>query len=166
VKRILAAILGCFFLMHASAQSSSVIEHLADEIAVMQEGDDLHIGYTFEGCYGPYHRGSFDLLLQQDTIHFVSKSYDSNEKEPFVESGKYHRDRLVDLLDEAKKEESSEILGNVINYAISSQGETYHKGSDRIAQRHFIELFHPFTSLFKPKKEFAIPKISSGGFVH
>ena len=155
-----------FMLWQLYAQEGSVIIDLADEIALMQDGDRLHLGYTFEGCYGPYHRGGFDLTMERDTIYFVSNSYDNNEKEPFVESGKYHRDRLVELLDLAKTEESSEILGNVINYKIAAGEKIYHEGTDRIAQRHFIELFHPFTSIFKPKEEFAIPKISSGGFVH
>ena len=166
MKRIGTTIFGFFMVWHLSAQQASVILDLADEIAVMQEGDQLHLGYTFEGCYGPYHRGSFDLTMLEDTVHFVSKSYDGDSKEPFVEAGKYHRDRLGALLDEASKEQSTEILGNVINYQISSHGQIHQKGTDRIAQRHFIELFHPFTSLFKSKEDFVIPKISSGGFVH
>lgn len=152
-------------LTPAYLTASSVIGDLADEIAVMQDGDQLHLGYSFEGCFGPYYRGSFDFELIGDTIHFVSKSYHHNEKEPFVEAGKYERGRLVDLLDRSRERKSTEILGNVINYRITGGGEEFHQGVDRIDQRHFIEFFHPFTQVFAPK-EFVIPKLSSGGIAH
>ncbi|MBX2815813.1 MAG: hypothetical protein KTR24_07440 [Saprospiraceae bacterium] len=138
---------------------------IADEVAILQEGDTLKVIYTFEGCYGPYHHGEIFMTLKGGEIHSLSKSYSDRSKAPMVESNVVAQGRLVGNLDEAGKKESSEILGNVINFRIMMGEEMLHRGKDRIAQRHFIEVFHPFTSTFQPTQRPLIPKISTGGFV-
>ncbi len=146
--------------------SFTVIEDLSDQISGMKEGDKMMLEYSFEGCYGPYHHGTIDMSFKNDTIFYVEKSFDHTGKNAITQAGRYDRKQLLDLLRQAGKKKSDEVLGNTITYRISSGSMEILKGADRIEQRHFIELFHPFTSIFPPAQEEVIPGLKTGGFVH
>ena len=146
--------------------AGAVIEDLTDQVVQMQEGDVLKMEYNFEGCFGPYHHGSIEMELSADTVYYLSSSFDDKGEQPLNQAGKYHRDQLIKMLKKAQKKKSSEVLGNTISYRLISNGDTTVEGADKIEQRHFIELYHPFSSIFIPKSADIIPKVSSGGFVH
>lgn len=146
--------------------SFTIIEDLSDQVSGMKEGDKMLLEYSFEGCYGPYHHGTIDMSFKNDTIFYVEKSFDHTGKNPITQAGKYERSKLLHLLNQAGKKKSDEVLGNTITYRLSSDSREILKGADRIEQRHFIELFHPFTSIFPPAQEEVIPGLKTGGFVH
>ncbi|NND31034.1 MAG: hypothetical protein HKN76_00495 [Saprospiraceae bacterium] len=146
--------------------AGAVIEDLTDQILQMRNGDLLKMEYNFAGCFGPYHHGSIEMEMKADTIYYLSSSFDDKGKQPFNQSGKYHRDQLIKMLKKAQKQKSNEVLGNTISYRLISNGDIAVEGADKIEQRHFIELFHPFSNIFQKKTPDLIPKINNGGFVH
>ncbi|MBK8504914.1 MAG: hypothetical protein IPL46_23480 [Saprospiraceae bacterium] len=154
-------LVGGFFLV-----SFSVIADLQDHLAGLEDGDQLSFEYSFEGCYGPYHHGRIDFNSISDTIFYTEKSYDDKGKEGLSQSGKYERSRLLDLLRHAEKTKSKEIYGNTITYRIAINTNEIRRGADRIEQRHFIEIFQPFTSVFSKGRNTVIPGLKTGGFVH
>ena len=154
-------LLGSLFLY-----SFSVIDDLHDHLAGIDEGETLNLEYSFEGCYGPYHHGRIDLRYMSDTIYFVQKSFDDKGEEGLTQSGKYQRSQLLDLLKQSVRSKSKEILGNTITYRITINNQERLKGADRIEQRHFIEIFQPFSSVFSNDQNPVIPGLKTGGFVH
>ncbi len=139
-----------FFIMGwSSLQANSVIGDLESKILDLEESEELVMKYTFVGCFGPYHQGSFHLTMKKDTIHYLSKSIDKSTGQSINQAGKYARSHLLILLAESKNQAASEILGNSIHYQFETNGELMDKGTDYIDQRHFIEIFHPFTSFLK-----------------
>ena len=150
----------CFF------SSFSLVEDVSDHLSAMETGDELLFEYSFEGCYGPYHHGTIHFTAEHDTIHYLEKSFDDKGDQGISQSGKYHREDLLDLLAKSKERNSKEILGNTITYRISRDGVEMTKGADRIEQRHFIEIFHPFSNVFPISKTSVIPGLKTGGFVH
>jgi hypothetical protein len=146
--------------------SFGVVDDLRDHIEGMEQGKEMLLEYSFEGCYGPYHHGTIEMRLENDTVYFVEKSYDHQGENAITQAGKYHRERLLDLLQKAQKRNSGEIYGNTITYRISSGSGEVMTGADRIEQRHFIELFHPFTSIFPSNGKEVIPGLKTGGFKH
>lgn len=133
----------------SSLQANSVIGDLESKIVALEEGESLIMKYTFVGCFGPYHQGSFHMTVENDTIHYLSKSVDKSTGQSINQAGKYARAHLLKLLAESKDQAASEILGNSIHYQFETNGELVDKGTDYIDQRHFIEIFHPFTSFLK-----------------
>ncbi len=149
----------------SGAGFASVIEDLSEQVQYLDEGDIAIMDYQFRGCYGPYHRGTIELQLVGDEVHYTSRSFDDKGKQALAQAGKYKRKYLIKLLEEAAKEQRSEVYGNTIEYKISASNRATLDGADKIEQRHFIEIFEPFTSIFKPKEQDIIPRVSSGGFV-
>jgi len=163
MKRI--SILLMVFACVSSVGFASVIEDLSEQIVDLRDGDIAILDYQFRGCYGPYHRGTIEMQLVGDEIHYTSRSFDDKGNQALAQAGKYKRKYLIKLLDEAAKEQRSEVYGNTIEYKINASNRPTLDGADKIEQRHFIEIFEPFTSIFKPKEQDIIPRVSSGGFV-
>lgn len=165
MKRTISFVFGLLCGM-TNLFAGAVIEDLTDQVVQMRDGDILKMEYNFAGCFGPYHHGSIEMELRADTVYYLSSSFDEKGKQPFNQAGKYHHEYLIKLLKKAQKKKSSEVLGNTISYRLISNGDVTVEGADKIEQRHFIELYHPFSSIFKPKSADIVPKVSSGGFVH
>ena len=146
--------------------SFNLIDDLTTQLLTMQEEENILVTYTFEGCYGPYHHGTIDMHLKNDTIYFVERSYDDQGKKELTQSGRYHREHLIDKLNQASKKKSPEILGNRINYRISKGNELVSETWDRIEQQHFIDIFRPFSSVFTKRGSELLPGLKKGGFVH
>ena len=161
LSQIAFVMAGCFLLM-----SYTVIEDLRDHLAGLEDGDELNLEYSFEGCYGPYHHGRIDFKYMSDTIYFTETSYDHAGKKGLTQSGKYLQSKLLDLLKQSEKSKTREILGNTITYRISVNDRESLRGADRIDQHHFIEIFKPFSSVFSKGVNPAIPGLNTGGFVH
>ena len=165
IMRLTLLFLACF-LMTTAAFAEGIISDLRSEIENLQQGEMVLLEYTFEGCYGPYHHGSITIEMKNDKLEYLTKSYDHRNKEGISQAGSYERQQLVQLLNKAEDQTSSEVFGNAISYRLSDgHGELY-SGADRIEQRHFISLFEPFTSIIPKEQKDIVPKISSGGFVH
>ncbi len=146
--------------------SFGVVDDLRDHIGGMEPGETMLLEYSFEGCYGPYHHGTIEMRLENDTVYFVEKSFDHDGRNAIIQSGKYHREQLLNLLQKTSRKNSSEIYGNTITYRLSTSAGEIITGADRIEQRHFIELFHPFTSIFSLDEKEVIPGLKTGGFKH
>ncbi len=162
-------ILICLFLFNISGQvlgQESVIEDLRTEVSAMEEGSKLLLEYTFSGCYGPYHHGTIAMTLVGGALEYLSSSFDDKNQPGIAQAGSYTIKQLERLLRKAASHSSSKIYGNAITYRLSSRGEEILVGADHIEQRHFIEIFQPFTSIFPKDAPDIIPKVSSGGFVH
>ena len=144
----------------------SIIGDLRTEVANLEDGSKLLLEYTFEGCYGPYHHGTVALSCDRGVIEYLSSSFDHQNQPGIAQSSSYSKEALLKLLHEAQSKQSSKVFGNAISYRISTRGHELLRGADRIEQRHFIQLFEPFTSVFPKKQDDIVPKISSGGFVH
>ncbi len=138
----------CSLLYLGQAQASGIFSSLIGQIENLHDGDRLLVEYSFEGCFGPYHHGSIEMILKGDSIHFLERSFDHNDREGISQSGKYERTDLIKLLEKKGEQRSSEIYGNVLNYRFILDGQLLEKGADRIEQRHFISLFQPLTSIF------------------
>ena len=148
------------------AIQASVVEDLAAEIAILDDGEHLLLEYTFEGCFGPYHHGTVFVESKNGALHYLTKSFDDKNKPGISQAGKYEKEELLALLEKAREKNSNTVFGNAISYRLSRDEQEILRNDDHIEQRHFIELFQPFTSIFPPKNKDIIPKISSGGFVH
>ncbi|MDH3649419.1 MAG: hypothetical protein OEQ53_07030 [Saprospiraceae bacterium] len=144
----------------------SIIEVLQDQIREMKESDKLQLDYVFQGCFGPYHHGTIAMELRSDTVYFTHQSKDDKNENPLAESGKYHQDRILELLATASSKRSSAVYGNEIGYTIHAEKRELSKGTDQIEQRHFIGLFQPFSTIFHNEQDEIIPKLRMGGFVH
>ena len=134
-----------FFAMIGLSQESVIVD-LEDQIIQLEEGEKVIMKYNFVGCFGPYQKGSFEFTLQEDTIQYLSKSFDNKSGQSINQAGQYDRAHLLQLLEDAKGKKSSEILGNSIHYEFKLSEQGTKTGTDYIDQRHFIQLFHPFTS--------------------
>ncbi len=155
----------CLALLGLIFQSFTLMEDLTDHIRGMGDEDTILFEYSFEGCFGPYHHGSIEFTLKQDTIHYHEKNFDDKGEESVSQSGTYAKSDLLRLLRKADEKQSSEIFGNTITFQITdSEGEVT-KGADHIVQRHFIEIFHPLSNVFRADQP-RIPGLKNGGFVH
>ncbi len=149
-----------------SVIAGTILDDLRDRIDLLENGDQITLTYTFEGCYGPYHHGEIEMSLVDDTIYYEHRSFDDQGKNPFVQSGKYDRLFLLNQLGKYIHESASTILGNKINYEITDDISKLVEGSDRIEHRKFVELFQPLVNVFGSDKESIVPKLRTGGFVH
>ena len=156
----------CINLGLVNLFAGAVIEDLIDQVGHLHSGDVLKMEYNFAGCFGPYHHGSIEMELIEDTVYFLSSSFDEKGGQPFNQSGKYQRDQLLQLLKKTLSRKSTEVLGNTISYRIILNDNMVVEGADKIEQRHFIELFHPFSNIFQKRTPDFIPNINNGGFVH
>lgn len=149
-----------------TVKGEGIIDDFQNEIAALDEGDQIVLEYTFEGCYGPYHHGSISVVKKAGKLEYLTKSFNHKNVEGLSQAGKYEPEQLQELLIQAKNKTSSTVFGNAISYRLSDGKDEILRGADRIEQRHFIELFEPFTSIFKEDQKSIIPKVSSGGFVN
>ena len=149
-------------------QSHAVITDLIEHLIVLEDSESMTLHYTFEGCYGVYQRGTIIFSRQVDTISYLSKSYDPDQQKSINQRGRYSIRQLIEILENEKLKKSEEILGNVINYQFESTRGFGVKRIDRIDQKHFIKLFHPFTSFLqtdKFKKKLS-PSLRTPGIKH
>ncbi|MCB0689087.1 MAG: hypothetical protein KDC53_21260 [Saprospiraceae bacterium] len=153
-------------LMGVFSFSFNVISDLKEELADLNEGQTLHLEYSFEGCYGPYHHGSVRFNMEDGVVLFQERNFDEKGKEGISQSGKYPLDVLIEKLTSAQEHKSTEVLGASINYQIKENGHVVGEGVDRMDQAHFIEIFRPFSSLIKDRQSSTIPGLKNGGFVH
>ncbi len=148
------------------AWSNDIISDLEKAINTLDHKEQATITYNFEGCYGPYQHGTITLTRSADTLFFHEKNFDDKGKEGISQSGYLLYNQIEKSLDQLRNERSKEILGNRINYSIESPNETL-KGSSDIQQRHFVNIFHPFTNVFpEEEKKEILPGVRTGGFVH
>lgn len=156
----LSIFLTSFAYVHAA------IDQLIDQIKLLNEGDKLTYEYTFQGCYGPYHHGRVVMKLIQDTIYYTETNFDHQGVEGLSQSGQYQRDRLLELLADAARSTSTEILGHAMSFRVSINDHETDRGAVKLDQAHFISIFQPFTSKFPAKKKSPIPGMKTGGFVN
>lgn len=140
------------------SQSYDVIQDLQKELSDLDAGKSFTFSYTFVGCFGPYHHGSIVFERIQDTILYRETSYDDQGLNPISQSGAYELNELIELLESAKETRSTRIYGNTLNYEIKA-GEKSRVNVDQISQRHFIKIFHPFSTVFNSPPNTTIPNI-------
>lgn len=145
--------------------NASISEDLVAQINKMQEGDQLSLRYTFEGCFGRYHDGLIEMEMIEGIIHYKNHSYADQKAEAFTQAGSYPRAALISRLKSTSQLDSKTIYGNQINYEINATGQRSVRGTDRIEQRNFITIFHPFSTFDKNQDQMIIPGLSTGGFV-
>lgn len=159
----------CVVCIGLSSAMGSVIDDLIGQITSLKESESMTMTYNFVGCYGAYQKGTIEFILRNDSIHYLSKSFDPELKKSINQSGYYPKKIILDLLRKAKEVLSEEVLGNAIHYRFKREGEKIYKGHDSIDQKHFIELFHPFSSFLQNGNLNKIqlnPKLKTPGISH
>jgi len=151
-------------LLAAGGIQASLLEDLQTHVHMMQDGDQLTLSYTFEGCFGPYHHGEIEMEMKGGTIHYKNHSYANKKTEAFTQSGNYTKRTLISKLESAAQNASKTIYGNRINYRIDD-GHKASQGSDSIEHSEFVKIFHPYQTFLKDQDEMVIPGLSTGGFV-
>ena len=137
------------FFFFATQVQAGVIDDLIMQVQGLEQGEQLEFKYHFVGCYGVYEKGTIRFNVQSDSVYYLSSSFDPQTNNYINQSGKLRKDHLIQALEESKSGQSEEILGNAIHY--SFKGTRNSDGYDHIDQKHFIEIFHPFsTFLNKP----------------
>lgn len=137
----------CFLIltMHYS-NAASIFEDLTRAISNIQQGDSIVVSYHFVGCFGPYQKGEITLSRQGDEVLYKCKDYDSHSQNYVTQQGQYTRSTLLAKLQEQKLKSSEEIIGNAIHYQIHDQQKNLIlKDHDQIDQKHFVQIFHPFS---------------------
>ncbi|NND07403.1 MAG: hypothetical protein HKN87_13580 [Saprospiraceae bacterium] len=162
-KAYLFTLLG--LVLMTTSIDASISDNLANHISAMQEGDHLSVRYTFEGCFGRYHDGLIEMEMIEGSIRYKNHSYADKKAEAFTQSGSFPKAILISRLKSASQLNSRTIYGNQINYEINATGQEPLRGTDRIEQRNFIKIFHPFSSFQQDQDQMIIPGLSTGGFV-
>lgn len=147
------------------AWSGDIIKDIENCISALQHGEEATVTYNFEGCYGPYHHGTITLTRSKDTLFFHEQNFDDKGTEGISQSGFLLYSQIEKSLNLLQNKPAKEILGNRINYTIKKPNETI-KGNSDIQQRHFVNIFHPFTNVFPEEKKEILPGVRTGGFVH
>lgn len=153
-------------LLTTIGPASAAIDQLIGQLQLLKEGDKLTFEYAFQGCYGPYHHGRIVMKLIEDTIYYTETNYDHQGTEGLSQSGQYQRDRLLELLADAGRKTSPEILGHAMSFRLSINDQETDRGAAKLDQAHFISIFQPFTSKFPAKKKSPVPGLKTGGFVN
>ncbi len=127
------------------SQKSITLDLIA-QLNQLEDDEELVMTYHFVGCFGAYHKGTITMLKEQDNLSFTSRSFDAQAKKYTDQTATRNIYHLTEALHEAGAKKSPEILGNSIHYTFRKEKNIVVKGFAYIDQRHFIELFHPFSS--------------------
>ena len=144
----------------------SLIDDLRDNLAVLEDGEDLRLDYRFEGKRGPFHHGNIVFSLNEDEIAYVSEPFDRMHQPGLIQVGVYSPQDLDNHLYELRMRPSSRIAGDVIRYQLSIGNKELVAGVDRIRQWHFIRLFEPFAAVFPLTSKNLKPRVGKDAFIY